>query len=110
MTDVTTRSRKSRSWLTISTVPGYSASRSCNRSRVSRSRSLVGSSSTRRLDGRAKARARVSLARSPPDSTPTGVRAGLLGAEQEILHVADHMAALAADCHGVAAAAGKHLA
>src|SRR5438105_2355251 len=41
MTDVTTRSRKSRSWLTSSAVPGYSASRSCSRSSVSRSRSLV---------------------------------------------------------------------
>src|ERR1700730_11906951 len=35
--------------------------------------------------------------------------AGLLGAEQEIFHVADHMAALAADGHGVSAAAGECL-
>ena len=32
MIDVTTRSRKSRSWLTSRTVPGYSERRSCNRS------------------------------------------------------------------------------
>src|ERR1700719_2029216 len=59
MVDVTTRSRKSRSWLTSSTVPGCSASCSCKRSSVSRSRSLVGSSSTSKLHGRAKARAKV---------------------------------------------------
>src|SRR5205823_14147867 len=43
---VTTLSRKVRSWLTSSKVPSYSASRSSRSSRVSTSKSLVGSSST----------------------------------------------------------------
>src|SRR3984893_9981415 len=108
MTDVTTRSRKSRSWLTSSTVPGYSASRSCNRSRVSRSRSLVVSSSHQQVgwpgEGPSKGKPGALAAGEHADRS-----AGLVGAEQEILHVADHMAALAADRHGVAAAASKCL-
>jgi hypothetical protein len=35
--------------------------------------------------------------------------ASLLGAEQEILHVSDHMAALTLYCHGVATSTGKRL-
>src|SRR5205085_11093875 len=97
-----------RSWLTSNTVPAYSASCSCNRSRVSRSRSLVGSSSTSRLDGRAKPQARG-------EPGPLAARqyadrgASLLGAEQEVLHVADHIAAFAAYRHCIAAAAGHRL-
>ena len=34
---------------------------------------------------------------------------GLLGAEQEVLHIPDHMAALAGDRHRVSAATGKCL-
>ncbi len=36
-------------------------------------------------------------------------RAGLFGAEQEILHVADHVPRLAADHDGLAAAAGQRV-
>src|SRR3546814_5720599 len=53
------------------TVPLESAIPACNRSRVSRSRSLVGSSSTSKLDARANSRASSSRDRSPPDRVPT---------------------------------------
>ena len=106
--DVTTRSRKSRSWLTSRTVPGYSDSSSCSRSSVSRSRSLVGSSRISRLDGRASAQASSSRpALAAGQHADGGAR--LLRAEQEVLHVAHHVAFLAGDRHLVAIAAGQRV-
>src|SRR3546814_111811 len=93
--EVTTLSRKSRSWLTSSRVPGWSASSSSSSSSVSMSRSLVGSSITSRLDGCANSLASSSRLRSPPDSRVIGARA--FGGEQEVLQIADHVLALAAD-------------
>jgi hypothetical protein len=75
MTEVAMRSRKSRSWLMSRIVPVYSLSISSRTSSVSRSRSFVGSSRTRRLEGFASARASMMRPRSPPDRTRTGVRA-----------------------------------
>jgi hypothetical protein len=59
------------------------------------------------LDGRAKARAKVSRPLAAGQHADRG--AGLLRAEQEILHVADHVSAVAADRHRIAAAAGQRL-
>ncbi len=75
---VTTLSRKVRSWLTRNTVPSYCCSNSSSSSSVSMSRSLVGSSSTSTLVGRAKRRASSRRLRSPPDRLRTGelARAG----------------------------------
>jgi hypothetical protein len=59
------------------------------------------------LDGRAKAR------QGEPGPLAAGQHAdrgaGLLRAEQEVLHVADHVSALATDRHRIAAAAGQRL-
>src|SRR3546814_278482 len=93
--EVTTLSRKSRSWLTSSRVPGWSACSSSSSPSVSMSRSLVGSSITSRLDGCANSLASSSRLRSPPDSRVIGARA--FGGEQEVLQIADHVLALAAD-------------
>src|ERR1039458_10314377 len=49
---------------------------SSSTSRVSISRSLVGSSSTKRFDGLASACASIRRPRSPPDSLPAGQRFG----------------------------------
>ena len=66
------------------------------------SRSLVGSSSTRTLAGRANRRASSSRLRSPPDSDFTGdMRA--LAREQEVGQIADDVPRLAVDDDDVVA-------
>ena len=69
---------------------------------------MVGSSSTSRFDGSAKR-----AGQRQPAALAAGQhadrRARLLGREQEVLHVADHVPALAADRHRVAAPAGQRV-
>ena len=98
---VTALFRKSRSWLTRSSVPVYARSRSSSRSSVSESRSLVGSSITSTLQGRAKSFASSRRLRSPPERT-VHRRGRALRREEEVLQVADDVAGAAVDDHRVA--------
>ena len=70
-----------------------STSSSSSSSSVSMSRSLVGSSSTSTLAGRANSRASSSRLRSPPDSAFTGERARSCG-NRKSREVADDVARL----------------
>ena len=71
-TSATVRSRKARSWLTTTSAPGQSSRKSSSARSVSRSRSLVGSSSSSTLGWRASVATSCSRRRSPPDSESTG--------------------------------------
>ena len=102
MVEVATLFKKERSWLTKSKVPEYSINNSSKSSWVSISKSLVGSSMTRKLDGLVKSLAKNKRLRSPPERTLTGVRAAVRG-KQKILQIADDMPGLAVDGHGVPA-------
>ena len=64
------RSMNQRSWLVITQQPGNSKSASSRLSRVSVSRSFVGSSRSTRFPPWRRVRARFSLFLSPPESTP----------------------------------------
>ncbi len=77
------------------TVPVYSCSSASGGSRVSMSRSLVGSSNTNTLAGRANRRANSSRARSPPDRLLTGEPARA-GENREVAEITHHMLARAA--------------
>ena len=69
-----TPSRNSRSCEIISSVPGYFSSHCSSQSTASRSRWLVGSSSSSRSDGIISARARLRRTRQPPEKSDTGMR------------------------------------
>ena len=69
---------------------------------------MVGSSSTRRFDGSASARASIRRPRSPPERRADR-RARLFRRKQKILHVADDVPALAVDLDEIAGAAGERL-
>ncbi len=79
---------------------------SSSTSSVSMSRSLVGSSSTRRFDGLASTCASISRPRSPPESLPSGVRACSLVNRKSFM-IADDVLGLAVDHDGVAVAAAS---
>ena len=69
-----TPSRNSRSCEIIISMPGYFSSHCSSQSTASRSRWLVGSSSSSRSDGIISARARLSRTRQPPEKSETGMR------------------------------------
>ncbi len=68
----TTASRKSRSCEIISSVPGKALSQPSSQSTASRSRWLVGSSSSSRSERDTSARARLRRTRQPPEKSATG--------------------------------------
>ena len=74
ITCVTVFSKNALSWLTRNSVPVKSCNRLSNSSKVSMSKSLVGSSNTNTLAGRANNRANSKRLRSPPDKDLTGER------------------------------------
>ena len=65
-----TRSRNVRSWLTVTRAPGHSSRKSSRARRVSRSRSLVGSSSSSTFGRPARTISSCRRRRSPPDRVP----------------------------------------
>jgi hypothetical protein len=105
---VTTRSRKSRSWLTRISVPGIGGQhllQEIEGFEIEIVGGLVEDQEVRRLRQRAGEHQPAALAAGQRLHR----RARLLGAEEEVLHVADDVAALAADDDRVAAPAGEHV-
>ena len=67
-----TASKNSRSWLMTSMVPSYFCSQASSHTKASKSKWLVGSSSSIRSEGHIKARASCKRMRQPPLKLFTG--------------------------------------